>query len=220
MNNKKSNQSNILIIAAVIFVIIAVIFFVIALSMFGDQGGFGNENSAASSDAVSSYESSSGKSSSSAPSSSSQSSSKPVQSSSQRPQSSSASTDLTLAQKIVENARQYIGTPFKDGGAEPEGFDSSGFIYYIMRESGFVSCPRDIVLQSKMGVIREFDELQEGDIVFFSNEIGGKPNFAGFYSGNGKMIGCIITSSFEGVMETDITGNYYKQHFVSGIGIG
>ncbi len=247
MKNKKTNQNNILIIAAIIFVVIAVIVFVIALSLFNNRGTSGGESSVpsvdigSSSDSIpqsssfsSSQQSSSSNAASSAPESSSQSStpqsssqsSKPQSSSqSSRPQSSvpqsssSVSTDLTLAQRVVENARQLIGTPFKDGGIDPEGFDSSGFIYYVMRESGFVSCPRDIVLQAKMGVMREYDDLQEGDLVFFSNDIGGKPNFAGFYSGNGNMIGCLVTSSFEGVVEVNITNNYYKQHFVSGVGI-
>ncbi len=240
MKNNKTNQNNVLIIAAIIFVIIAVIVFVIALSLFNSNGDTEKGNSVSSSDiSPSSYSSSNPQSSSSSASSSQQSlptessshtaSSAPESSSQSRPQSSvqssssqsssSVSTDLTLAQRVVENARQLIGTPFKDGGIDPEGFDSSGFIYYVMRESGFVSCPRDIVLQAAMGVMREYDELQEGDLVFFSNEIGGKPNFAGFYSGDGKMIGCLVTSSFEGVTEVNITNNYYKQHFVSGVGI-
>lgn len=238
MKNKKTNQNNILIIAAIIFVVIAVIVFVIALSLFNNRGTSGGESSVpsvdigSSSDSIpqsssfsSSQQSSSSNAASSAPESSSQSSNPQSSSQSSRPQSSvpqsssSVSTDLTLAQRVVENARQLIGTPFKDGGIDPEGFDSSGFIYYVMRESGFVSCPRDIVLQAKMGVMREYDDLQEGDLVFFSNDIGGKPNFAGFYSGNGNMIGCLVTSSFEGVVEVNITNNYYKQHFVSGVGI-
>lgn len=242
MKNNKTNQNNVLIIAAIVFVVIAVIFFVIALSLFNNNGGSESGNSVPSADigassdhssrpqSSSSYGSSSNESrppessshtASSTPESSSQ-SSRPqssVQSSSSPQSSSSVSTDLTLAQRIVENARQLIGTPFKDGGIDTEGFDSSGFIYYVMRESGFVSCPRDIALQAKMGVMREYDELQEGDLVFFSNEIGGKPNFAGFYSGNGKMIGCLVTSSFDGVTEVNITNNYYQQHFVSGVGI-
>ncbi len=253
MKNKKTNQNNILIIAAIIFVVIAVIFFVIALSLFNNSGtsdsgnsvpsvdiGSSSDNSPQSSSSLgsssqesrpSSVSSSTPESSSqSTPQSSSQSSSSTQSSSQSRPQSSvqsssapqsssAGSVDLSLAQKIVENARQLIGTPFKDGGIDPDGFDSSGFIYYVMRESGFASCPRDIALQAKMGVIREYDELKEGDLVFFSNDIGGSPNFAGFYSGDGKMIGCLVASSFEGVVEVNITNNYYKTHFVSGVGI-
>ena len=112
-----------------------------------------------------------------------------------------------------------MGTPFLDGGTDTDGFDSSGFVYYVMRESGYISCPRDIVEQSKMGVMREFDEKKEGDILFFSNEIGGEANFAGFYTGDGKMIGSLITSAFEGVVEVNIDNDYYREHFVAGVGI-
>lgn len=238
MNNKKNTQNNILIIGSIIFVTIAVIVFVISLSLInnGNDGDSNSKDQTENSSAISESSSiapqsssneqeSSSKtpeSSSQTPQSSSQtpqSSSKAPQSSSQTPQSSSGSVEMSRAQVVLENARLLIGTPFKDGGEDKDGFDSSGFIYYVMRESGFITCPRNIAEQAKMGVIHQFDELEEGDALFFSNEIGGSPNFAGFYSGNGKMIGCIITSSFEGVVEVNIMNNYYKSHFVAGVGI-
>ena len=126
---------------------------------------------------------------------------------------------MSQAQTIVENARLLLGVPFKDGGSDTEGFDSSGFIYYVMRESGFITCPRDIREQAKMGIAREYSELKAGDLAFFSNEIGGRPNFAGFCTGSGKMIGCLITSKFEGVVEVNINNDYYRNHFVAGVGI-
>ncbi len=246
MNNKKNTQNNILIIGSIIFVTIAVIVFVISLSLLnnGRDGDSSSNGQAESSSAISESSSIAPQSSSDAQESSSQapesssltpqSSSKTPESSSQTPQSSSnaqgsssktpqsssSSVEMSRAQVVLENARLLIGTPFKDGGEDKDGFDSSGFIYYVMRESGFITCPRNIVEQSKMGVIHEFDELEVGDALFFSNEIGGSPNFAGFYSGDGKMIGCIITSSFEGVVEVNIMNNYYSSHFVAGVGIG
>lgn len=121
---------------------------------------------------------------------------------------------------IIENARLLLGTPFKDSGSDEEGFDSSGFIWYVMRKSGYAACSRDIQEQAVMGTARGFDEKQPGDILFFSNEIGSRPNFAGFYTGDGKMIGCLITSAFEGVVEVNINNSYYRDHFVAGVSIG
>lgn len=161
-------------------------------------------------------------SSSSKPASSSSkpasSSSKPASSSSSG-SSSSGGTELTQAQKLVANARLLLRAPFKSGGSDPKGFDSSGFIYYVMRESGYVSCPRDIKEQAKMGVSRKYSDLKPGDLVFFSNEVGGSPNYAGIYTGNGKMIGCLSTLKYEGVVEVSITNDYYRSHYVAGVGI-
>ncbi len=218
MNNKPKNTNNILIIVSIIFVTVAVIAFVIALSLF--SGGEVTPQPVESSsfiDSSSSAESSSSLQSSSTPRE--ESSSDSESSSDTESSSDSGIEELTLAERIVENARRLLDTPFLDGGEDEGGFDSSGFIYYVMRESGFVSCPRNIVQQSKMGVMREFDEIEEGDILFFSNEEGGKPDFAGFYAGNGKMIGSLITSSFEGVVEVNINGDYYRRHYVTGVGI-
>lgn len=230
-NTKKNTKGNILIIASVIFVTLAVVVFVIALSLYNGNNDKKNESSSAegsssgqiSSSSQPASSSSIPASSSSIPASSStqpaSSSSNPASSSSQPASSSGSSIEISQAQKVVENARLLLKTPFKDGGSGPDGFDSSGFVYYVMRESGFITCPRNIVEQSKMGVPRGFDELKPGDVLFFSNEVGGEPNFAGFYSGGGKMIGCLITSTFEGVSEVNINNDYYRRHFVAGVGI-
>ena len=163
-------------------------------------------------------------SSSSAPQSSSSSkpessSSVPQSSSSSKPGNPSGGIEISEAQAIVENARLLLGTPFKQGGTDPSGFDSSGFIYYVMRESGFITCPRNIGEQAKMGVFREYSDLKPGDLVFFSNDDSGTPHFGGVYIGDGKMIGCLVTSTFEGVVEANINNNYYRTHFAAGVGI-
>lgn len=224
--NPKNTKNNILIIASVIFVTVAAIVFVISLSLFNGGGNNGNSSENTSSlppDWLDEYSYSAEESSYTVPESSSKHEESSANGSSSasfvESTSSGAEIDITQAEKIVENARLLMGTPFLDGGSDTYGFDSSGFVYYVMRESGYISCPRDIVEQSKMGVMREFDEIKKGDVLFFSNEIGGEANFAGFYSGNGKMIGSLITLAFEGVVEVDIDNEYYREHFVSGVGI-
>ena len=32
---------------------------------------------------------------------------------------------------IVENALRFLGTPYRDGGSDPSGFDCSGFTQYV-----------------------------------------------------------------------------------------
>lgn len=90
---------------------------------------------------------------------------------------------------IVKTAEALIGIDFSKGGASPsEGFDNSGFIYYVLRENGYIGCPRQISAQLEWGENVGFDDIKAGDILYFSEEIGGRAGFGGIYAGGGVMI--------------------------------
>ena len=114
---------------------------------------------------------------------------------------------------IVEHARSLVGFAFADGGASPEnGFDSSGFIYYVLSRNG-VSCPRTTHEQTAIGQkITSFADLAPGDLVFFGE--GATAQYGGIYVGGGVMI---YSSSRAGkVTASDITQQWYIDSFVSG----
>lgn len=120
------------------------------------------------------------------------------------------------AEDIIALARSLIGTDFADGGETPaSGFDNSGFIYYVLRENGYITCPRGVSAQSQMGVSKKYGELAPGDLVFFSE--GDSAEFGGIYTGNGVMIACLMPGTQ--VREVDITTSYYSSHFFCGVGI-
>lgn len=121
------------------------------------------------------------------------------------------------ADLVVSIASSLIGTEFADGGESPEyGFDNSGFIYYVLRENGYITCPRGVSKQAEMGTVIGYDELQKGDLVFFS-ESGTVAEFGGIYEGGGKMIACLMPGTT--VKEVDITTGYYTKHFYCGVAI-
>ncbi len=123
----------------------------------------------------------------------------------------------TVVTAVIDTARSLIGVPFADGGDSPAGFDNSGFIYYVLRQNGFLTCPRGAVAQSKMGTRLEYDELKEGDLAYFYNESGTDAGFGGIYIGDGKMIACLMPGTL--VKEVDITGDYYKTNFYGGVSL-
>lgn len=126
-------------------------------------------------------------------------------------------TDEQTAGNILSLARSLIGTPFTDGGDSPvTGFDNSGFIYYVLRENGYITCPRGVLAQSEMGAALEYSELQPGDLVFFS-ESGVSAEFGGIYAGNGTMIACLMPGTQ--VKEVNITSDYYTRNFFRGVAI-
>ena len=120
--------------------------------------------------------------------------------------------------EIVRTAEALIGVDFKEGGDEPsEGFDNSGFIYYVLRENGYISIPRKIRDQIEWGPLAELNEIKAGDVLYFSDEPGGNASFGGIYTGNGIMIYCPYPS--EKVKTADITTPYWQSRFVTAISL-
>lgn len=132
------------------------------------------------------------------------------------PESTETSSSAVVT-AVIDMAESLIGVPFAEGGDSPAGFDNSGFIYYVLRQNGFLTCPRGAVAQSKMGTRLEYDELKKGDLVYFYNESGTDAGFGGIYIGGGKMIACLMPGTL--VKEVDITGDYYKTNFYGGVSL-
>ncbi len=123
-----------------------------------------------------------------------------------------------IANPIVETAEGLIGIDFAENGASPaEGFDNSGFIYYVLRENGYISCPRQISGQIEWGENAEYDHIKAGDLLYFSDEPGGDASFGGIYAGGGEM----IYSPYPGekVKKADVTARYWKDRFVTAISL-
>jgi cell wall-associated NlpC family hydrolase len=59
------------------------------------------------------------------------------------------------------------GAPYRDGGIDPSGFDCSGFVRYVYEQHG-VAVPRQVRDQFRVGKNVERDQLEPGDLVFFS----------------------------------------------------
>jgi peptidoglycan DL-endopeptidase CwlO len=83
---------------------------------------------------------------------------------------------------VVGVAMQYLGTPYRWGGAAPGGFDCSGFVMYVFSQVG-VSLPHNAAAQYGYGAPVSRADLQAGDIVFF-NGLGHN----GIYVGGGSFI--------------------------------
>lgn len=141
----------------------------------------------------------------------------PPQSESPVEREDTSETVAPEAENIIALAQSLIGTEFADGGETPAtGFDNSGFIYYVLRENGYITCPRGVAAQSQMGAVKKYDELVPGDLVFFS-ESGTSAEFGGIYAGEGVMIACLMPGTQ--VRKVDITTSYYTSNFYCGVGI-
>jgi len=122
--------------------------------------------------------------------------------------------EITRAQKIINYAKNFIGTPYRYGGSDlNKGVDCSGFVYSVMKSFG-ININRSSVGQSKNGNAIDKSELIPGDLVFFSN--GGAKNIqhVGIYIGNGQFIHSASPNN-KGVTINKLTDNYYAINYIT-----
>jgi len=87
---------------------------------------------------------------------------------------------------VVQQAEDYIGTPYRSGGTTPGGMDCSGLVFNVFRSFG-IALPRTSRDQSHFGQEVSRSQLQPGDLVFF-NTSGRGVSHVGIYSGRGEFI--------------------------------
>jgi cell wall-associated NlpC family hydrolase len=78
---------------------------------------------------------------------------------------------------ITTTALSLRGTRYRNGGADPAGFDCSGFVYYVFAQHG-VNIPRTVLEQSRVGQPVGQDQLEPGDLLFFSTVSAGPSHVA------------------------------------------
>src|SRR5207248_10139010 len=78
---------------------------------------------------------------------------------------------------LVGTALALRGAPYRNGGVDPNGFDCSGFTQYVFGQYG-VALPREVRDQFQVGQSVGPDDLQAGDIVFFTTTDPGPSHVA------------------------------------------
>ncbi|RXG25023.1 NlpC/P60 family protein [Leeuwenhoekiella marinoflava DSM 3653] len=76
------------------------------------------------------------------------------------------SEENRLRFNIINNARQYEGTPYKYGGITEKGMDCSGLVYTSFLEEG-ISIPRVSRHIAEEGKRIKSDDVIPGDLLFF-----------------------------------------------------
>ena len=116
-----------------------------------------------------------------------------------------------LGGNIIQTSKRLQGVPYQWGGDTPQGFDCSGFTQYVFRLNG-INLPRSADAQYELGISVSYDNLQPGDIVFFSTYEPG-PSHNGIYIGNGLFIN---SSSSRGVSIARMDNSYWAPRYIGG----
>ena len=87
---------------------------------------------------------------------------------------------------LVATALTLRGTPYRNGGSDPSGFDCSGFVQWVFAQHG-TGVPREVRDQYRVGDEVDEDEVQPGDLVFFETVSKGASH-VGIAIGNGEFV--------------------------------
>jgi cell wall-associated NlpC family hydrolase len=139
-----------------------------------------------------------------------------------------------LREKLINVADTYKGVPYKRGGATSTATDCSGLTMQVYRDMG-LNLPRSSREQFHVGAPRKKEDLEKGDLVFFSTnspykkiKIRSKKNprkkivkyinaprritHVGIYVGDGKFIHAPRPGHTVTVESLDT--NYYRKNYV------
>ena len=111
---------------------------------------------------------------------------------------------------ISSTALSLRGAPYRNGGANPAGFDCSGFVKYVFEQHG-VGLPRDTGRQFEIGAGVEPARLLPGDLVFFSTVAPGASH-VGIAVGGDQFV---HAPSSSGVVRVEsLNSQYWSTRFI------
>ncbi|OCR26345.1 peptidase P60 [Pseudomonas syringae] len=120
-----------------------------------------------------------------------------------------------LADSILERGKSLIGTRYRFGGTSTStGFDCSGFIGYLFREKAGLSLPRSSrdMINIDAPLVKRND-LEPGDLLFFSTAGRGRVSHAAIYLGDNQFIHSSSRRS-GGVRVDSLDDVYWSKTFI------
>lgn len=116
--------------------------------------------------------------------------------------------------KLYKELRKWLGTPYAHARQDcGEGTDCSGMVMVVYQEVYDIKLNRNSakILENNCRPI-DFDDLREGDLVFFCTSGDGRVSHVGIYLKDNKFV---HASTSRGVVVDDLRQNYYATHFHS-----
>jgi cell wall-associated NlpC family hydrolase len=111
---------------------------------------------------------------------------------------------------LITTALSLRGTPYRNGGSDPEGFDCSGFTQWVFAQHGIL-LPREVRDQFRTGDRVQPADLSPGDLLFFRTAAGGASHVAIAIGGDQF----VHAPSSTGVVRVEpLSSSYWSQRFV------
>ena len=110
---------------------------------------------------------------------------------------------------LITEAEKYLGFPYVWGGSSPAtSFDCSGFVSYVLTNSGLCDTGR-LGAQGLYNICTRVSDPRPGDLVFFVGTYDTPGvSHVGFYVGDGMLLHC-----GDPIQYTSLNSNYWQSHF-------
>lgn len=114
--------------------------------------------------------------------------------------------------KIIDAVMDWVGTRYNFGGTSRSGIDCSAFTRAVFASAGSIMLPRTAAEQSTFGnSVRNREEMQFGDIVFFHTRRHAYVSHVGIYLGDNLFA---HSSSRYGVTISSLESTYYNKRLI------
>ena len=113
--------------------------------------------------------------------------------------------------KLKQAGFEFLGVRYRFGGSGKSGIDCSGLVKTLFSKFD-IELPRSSREQFKQGQKVDRDELEIGDLVFFSSSGGKVPNHVGIYVGDDKILHAARKA--KQVIVSDINKIWYKVRYL------
>lgn len=111
---------------------------------------------------------------------------------------------------IVVTALDLRGVPYRNGGADLDGFDCSGFTQYVFGRHG-VALDRETRAQFRMGERVDPTDIEAGDLIFFSTVASGASHVAIAVGGDEF----VHAPSSRGLVRVErLSSGYWSERFI------
>jgi cell wall-associated NlpC family hydrolase len=126
------------------------------------------------------------------------------------PEAPNAAAGPGSTEAVLATAMTLQGTPYRNGGSDPAGFDCSGFVQWVFSRHG-MALPREVRQQWEIGEDVDRDEVQPGDLVFFETVSRGASH-VGIALGGDRFV---HAPSSRGVVRVErFTSSYWSPRWV------
>lgn len=113
-----------------------------------------------------------------------------------------------VQQALLEQFREWRGTPYRLGGNTKSGIDCSAFVQQTLATQFRIKAPRSTAQQAQIGDEVFRDSIKVGDLLFFRT--GYSTRHVGFYLGGGQFL---HASTKVGVTISRLDDPYWRKTF-------
>jgi cell wall-associated NlpC family hydrolase len=129
--------------------------------------------------------------------------------------------NASVRDSIVRFAMTLLGTPYKAGACSNNGFDCSGFVFYVFRHFA-IQVPRSTSQFLNFGKEIPVDSIRQGDILLFLSPTRNAVGHVGIVINPNGMESDFIHASSGSEMKVIITSlklERYKRRFVKALNV-